>query len=560
MSFRRGRIMTLPDIRWTIRRKLIVLVGTLFILTVGSNLYYRVQVATSNAAINNQERTLTLLSTVRRAASAFDDMRYWYADLANSLSTEAEEAATTAAQRLDKELEQLADIAPRRVAKIRKHVTALQEQALEALDNYVMDDRGAGNAAMDKVRAKVAAVASILSAMVEELEQQASRARAVVAQRSRATLVVSLPILITTGILTLVMGVMMLRTVVTPIGRMTQVMSQLADGDTTLEIPGVDRRDEIGQMAGAVQIFKNNAIERQRLAERERQEVAEREARARRIAETSARFERDTRELMHQVAEGASDMRTQAVAMSASAQQSCGQAATVANRASEAAAHVQAVARATENIASSIHEIVRQASQSSEIARNAVAQASDTNRTMQKLAEVAERIGEIVGLINDIAEQTNLLALNATIEAARAGEAGKGFAVVANEVKGLAEQTSKATDEIRQQITEIREVTQSAVAAIGKIGDVIGEINDISSTISGSMEQQQHATDEILDSAQLAASGTEDVTRNIQDVRAAAEDTNAVSGRVCEAAEALSRQADAMQARIGAFLKEIRSA
>ncbi len=346
-----------------------------------------------------------------------------------------------------------------------------------------------------------------------------------------------------------------------PLDQMTRAMTTLADGDLDAEVPGTRRNDEIGEMASAVQIFKDNAIEKVRL-EKEQAEVQQRaeEEKRRTLNEMADRFERTVKDVVDGVGSAATEMQATSQQMSATAEETSRQSASVATASDQATANVQTVAATAEELSASIAEIGRQVMQSARIAQNAVEEAESTNETVKGLADAAQKIGEVVELINDIAGQTNLLALNATIEAARAGEAGKGFAVVAQEVKNLANQTAKATEEISSQIGAVQEETQDAVSAIEKIRGIIGEVNDIATTISSAVEEQGVSTQEIARNVQQAARGTQDVNSNIENVSRAAGETGAAANQVLNASQEMARQAEGLRGEVDRFLAEVRTA
>ncbi len=345
-----------------------------------------------------------------------------------------------------------------------------------------------------------------------------------------------------------------------PIKSITSSMKTLADGNTSAEVPNQNRKDEVGLMAAAVQVFKENMIKAKQLSEREAEEVAAREARSKRVAELTQKFDTNVSELLGAVAGASTEMESTANSMSNIASDTNDRAAAVADAAENASANVQAVASATEELSSSIQEISRQVAQSAEIANRAVDQATSTDRQVQGLAVAAQKIGDVVKLISDIAEQTNLLALNATIEAARAGEAGKGFAVVAAEVKELASQTGKATEEIGQQIASIQAETEGAVSEIQSIGKTIAEINEIASSIASAVEEQSAATSEIAISVEHAAAGTGDVTSNILEVTRGASETGSAATQVTATAAELSSKSELLKAQVEQFLVDVRAA
>ena len=345
-----------------------------------------------------------------------------------------------------------------------------------------------------------------------------------------------------------------------PIRLLSGVMERFAANDLDAEVPGTGRGDELGAMARTVQVFKQNALERRRMEEREREEIAAREKRAARVNELTQSFDGKAAALLGVINRAAGELKGTAQAMSATAEQTTHQAGAVSSAADEASANVQTVATAAEELTSSIQEISRQVDQSATVARAAAEEAETTNRTMQGLAESSARIGEVVQLITDIASQTNLLALNATIEAARAGDAGKGFAVVAGEVKTLANQTARATEEISQQIGAVQAATGQAVQAIGAIVKRIDEINMIATAISSAVEEQSAATGEIARNIQAAAQGTEMVSANIGGVSQAAAEARTASTQVLGASESLISQSGQLEGEVSKFLSDVRAA
>lgn len=338
-------------------------------------------------------------------------------------------------------------------------------------------------------------------------------------------------------------------------------MAALASGDTSVNILEVTRTDEVGAMAKAVQVFKDTMIETSRLREeQQRLESQTRDERRKTMLALAESFERNVGDMVRSVADSADGMQRTAATMSETASHADQQTEVVAKVADEASSNVQAVASATEELTASIREIGERVIRSALVTENAAAQAQRTDTTVGELASEVERIGEIIDLIQHIASQTNLLALNATIEAARAGEAGKGFAVVASEVKNLANQTARATQDIRSQIESIQTRTQGAVTDIRAIGVTIREVNEIAASIATAVEQQGAATHEIANNIHQAADGTNAVSSNISGITRNAREVGTAARHVLVAAKELSSQSERMQNEVASFLATIKAA
>jgi methyl-accepting chemotaxis protein len=351
------------------------------------------------------------------------------------------------------------------------------------------------------------------------------------------------------------------RVITRPIADITSAMRQLADGNTIVNIPAAERGDEIGDMADALLVFKENALEKEKLEHHQRDLSARTEAEKRQaMRDLADRFERNVGGILKDVTSASTELDATAQSMSQLAERSQERSDAVAMASEQASANVQTVASASEELSASIAEIARQVNDSTRITAEAVDKTERTNGSVVGLNEAAKKIGDVVELINDIASQTNLLALNATIEAARAGEAGKGFAVVASEVKNLANQTAGATGEIAGQIAAIQQETGDAVAALGEISQVIGKINDIVVSVASSVEEQAAATQEITRNVDEAAEGTQEVNRNIAAVSDAGKQTGTASGDVRDASQELSRNAEMLDEAVRSFLDDIRVA
>ncbi len=345
-----------------------------------------------------------------------------------------------------------------------------------------------------------------------------------------------------------------------PLWRMTLEMTKLAGGDLDISVLGASRTDEVGGLAKALVVFKDNAMTARRLEAEQREEQIRKEARQRTIEGYIATFDDQVSEALQALTAASAEMHATAGSMTATAEETSRQATAVANASTEASSNVQTVAVATEELHASISEISRQVAQASETANLAVAETNRTNATVEGLAEAAQKIGEVVSLIQNIASQTNLLALNATIEAARAGESGKGFAVVATEVKALATQTAKATEDISAQIAAIQHETGNAVTAIKTIGTTIAQMSEIATAIAAAVEQQSAATRDISQNIQEVSRGTSEVSANVGSVNEAANETGAAATEVLTAADDLSHQSEKLRADVSTFLDLIRAA
>ena len=359
----------------------------------------------------------------------------------------------------------------------------------------------------------------------------------------------------------LVVGFILARGITRPITGMTEAMRALSRGDLSTKIPGREKRDEIGTMAEALEVFRNGMMEAEEL--RKAQETQkQRAAEERRITMNALadKFEQSIGEVVGNVTAASSRLQGTAEDMARTAEETSGQSTAVAAASEQVTQNVQTVASATEELSASIREIAQQVAEASRMTNEAVGQARSSTQEVQGLTEAAQRIGDVVRIINDIAGQTNLLALNATIEAARAGEAGKGFAVVASEVKALASQTTKATDEIASQIKAMQEATERSAKVITHIAETIDQLSQSSTAIASAVEEQGAATQEIARNVQQAAVGTTEVAGNITQVSQAANVTGSAATSLLSAAGTLSKDGVALKKQVDSFLREIRAA
>jgi methyl-accepting chemotaxis protein len=434
-------------------------------------------------------------------------------------------------------------------------VEAEKSSKLSDSADKLRDTAMKSRAAAENLQGKVRALADRLNARVDEKSKEA---REQYEQTSRVLVWLASIGVALGGVVGFVIGQY---GIAKPVRAIVDLLQQFAAGNYDLEIRGTERTDEVGEVAKAAEVFKENGLARIRMEaeqkEAEKRSAAQRRADMMRLAD---QFEGAVGEIVETVSSASTELEASADSLTSTAERAQQLATVVASASEEASANVQSVATATEEMSSSVNEISRQVQESARIAGEAVEQARGTTARVFELSRAATRIGDVVELISSIAGQTNLLALNATIEAARAGEAGRGFAVVASEVKALAEQTAKATGEIGQQISGIQAATEESVGAIKEISGTIERLSEISSTIAAAVEEQGAAAQEIARNVQQAAQGTEQVSSNITDVQRGATETGSASSQVLSAAQTLSTDSNRLKLEVSRFLETVRAA
>jgi methyl-accepting chemotaxis protein len=559
--------------KFSIRTKIVSLVSLLLLASAGMGWLSATSMRSLNA--NTEEIASNWLPSIKALGELNAGVVSYRAVLRSHLLAETLEEKTT----VEKTLAGIVESNTRIRRAYEPMISTPEERALyddwskrwdqfKAISAKVMElsRQEAGHlprAALDlsKEATKVSLEADAILAKDVELNDKGAAEETRAAKQTYSSVLTMLAVIVGLAIL-LGAGVSfyVIRDVSAGIASIVEPMQALGQGRLEADVPHQGDKTEIGQMADALQIFKEALIAKRAADQAAAKDAEAKIERGRRVDGITRDFEQMIGNIVNNVSSASSQLEASAGSLSTTAARSQELSTTVAAASEEASTNVQSVASATEELSSSVNEISRQVQESARMASNAVGQARSTTERVGELSKAATRIGDVIELINTIAGQTNLLALNATIEAARAGEAGRGFAVVASEVKALAEQTAKATGEIGQQINGIQAATQDSVNAIKEISGTIEKLSEISSTIAAAVEEQGAATQEISRNVQQAAEGTQQVSSNIMDVQRGATDTGSASSQVLAAAKTLSSDSTRLKTEVSKFLTDVRAA
>jgi methyl-accepting chemotaxis protein len=541
----------------SIRNRLLTLLGIGIVVASLTGAINISQLFISKDAIQVQEEQLDRMEIVNSIMQNFSDLKYWYTELALSLSDESIEQAESAKKRLYLEINILEGFAPEIAENLRKNIQDIEDNALSALDSYFDEDRDTGNQLMDRARIAGENSTAILKKIFEKENHIVDESSAVVGHSINNVTKGAFVAVLLTFVTNIIILISIMFSVVKPIKRMTSSMTSLANDNLDVSIPALDYEDEVGEMAHAVEVFKKNGIRAKELSAEQEKEALQKEERSRVLEKSISTFEDAIGDILTGLNYTTTDLEKTSSVMVQSSQDVKTESQTATKSSEAASGNVETVAASVEQLSSSIQQINDQIQLVSNTVDTTSTTAEKTNTKVESLSEAAQRIGEIVNLINEIADQTNLLALNATIEAARAGDAGKGFAVVASEVKSLASETTNAVSDISSQIEQIQALVGDTVSAIQQISSKVYEIKDVTEAVEDAVNQQSLATSEIAKSAQEASQSTQHVETSSNRVYEISFESEKSSNKVKESVEELKEGSETLKTEVDKFLQSI---
>jgi methyl-accepting chemotaxis protein len=524
-----------------------------------STLYMTANLAANSRAVVRTAELSEIGNLVSNIRNTFGEYRYWLTDLSVSLLRQSELNANATRKRLSGLLDELRRNRPDAATTIDKEVTEFQAAAMQAVEEYIEDRRVLGNTYLAAARQHSISIDTRLTSLFDDVNRDAVQARnqvlADVVETVRIALIgVALAILLGIGA-----TIVVLRSISRPLGDVVAAMAGITAGNLNAPIPP-PAPDEIGAMARTLDLFRKTIIERERLAAAETGANATRERRSATVALMIEQFRKSVEHALTRLREAAGRLENTSSELNDAADAVSSEARDAENSIGTASLNVTTVANSIEELAASIGEIAAQATKSTEVAGRAVAESKRTVITMSDLGNAANRIGEVMGLIQAIAEQTNLLALNATIEAARAGEAGRGFAVVASEVKSLAAQTARATEDIATQIGSIQSATTDAAQAIEQVSSIIDDMSAIATTVAATVEEQNSAVASIAEGVNRASIEARTGAESMSRVAGASTGARATATDVKALADALAVEAESLQGEVHRFLADVQAA
>jgi len=584
----------------SIKAKLLVLVGFLLLALISTNLYsgfnttnlhhtilkmrsdisgMEKQSAEIQTVLGKQENALNRLEVVENTLGTFNELKYWLTDLSASWLNESETNADAAKEDLSKWLQQVETFAPDEANLIRAHAEKIYTMSIQGVDSFVDGNRVQGNAHLSDSRREINAASAILQQLLDKQNEQATDAKNAALDVADATIDnaekiiaksniaakranesirnVTLFVIIASAI-SILIAFLSMRSLITPITRIVDAMNELAQGNIDINIPQVTK-NEIGRLVEALQVFRDNKVEADRLQAEQDANHQKVEERAQTIEDLTDKFDTNTSGFIASLTDAIEGVQGTAVDLSKLAENGSKQSDSLSMASDSAANNVNVVSATTEELSASISEINSQLTNSNKIATQVVEKSDEASKSIAELQQKSETISKVIGMIQDIAEQTNLLALNATIEAARAGDAGKGFAVVASEVKELADQTAKAASEIVLQISEIQQETSNSVRTVQEVGDTINELEKISTAVSAAMEEQGTAVQEIVRSMQSALASTQEVSEASASIKEASGRTDNAASTLKESANDLKEKNGVLRSEVEVFLSNLKA-